>query len=288
MKIAIASGKGGAGKTTIATSLAAIGVQRGLSVAYLDCDVEEPNGHLFLHPVITGQEIVNIAVPEVDEKVCRAAGVCGRCGQACHFSAIICLGHFVMVNADLCHGCGACMLACQAHAIKEVPHRSGVVERGHAGELGFVQGRLDVGQAMATPIVRQVKAAAPPAEIILKDAPPGTSCPTVETARGSDAVLLVGEATPFGFHDFTLAVEMVRMLGMRAAAVLNRVDGPTREMVGWCQVHDIPILAQVSADRRVAEAYARGEMPIHGVPEFRVAMERLFTELLAWVKGEKS
>jgi MinD superfamily P-loop ATPase len=287
MNIAIVSGKGGAGKTTIATSLATIGAQRGFSVAYLDCDVEEPNGHLFLHPVITRQEVVNIAVPKVDETVCRAAGVCGRCGQACHFSAIICLGHFVMVNADLCHGCGACRLACPANAIQEVPHRSGVVELGHAGAIAFVQGRLDVGQAMATPIVRQVKALAPPAEIILKDAPPGTSCPTVETARGSDAVLLVGEATPFGFHDFILAVDMVRMLGRRSAAVLNRVDGSTQEMVTWCQDRDIPILAQISADRRVAEAYAHGDMPIHGIPEFRATMERLFTELLAWVKGEK-
>lgn len=286
MKIAIASGKGGAGKTTIATSLAVIGAQRGLPMAYLDCDVEEPNGHLFLHPVLDDQQVVNVLVPQVDANICRAAGTCGKCGKACQFSAIVCLLDVVVVNPDLCHGCGACVLACPAAALKEVPHRMGVVESGHADGIRFVHGVLDVGQVMATPVVRQVKAAVSDhAKVVLLDAPPGTACPAVETVRDSDLVLLVAEATPFGFHDFTLAAEMAQMLGLRTAAVLNRVDGPVEDIRDWCIQRHIPILAEIPADRKVAEAYARGEMPVHAVPEFRFQMQRLMTGMLQLVVG---
>jgi MinD superfamily P-loop ATPase len=288
MRIAIASGKGGAGKTTIATSLAAIGAERGLPMAYLDCDVEEPNGHLFLRPVLTDQQIVHVPVPQVDENACRAAGVCGLCGKACHFSAIVCLGNVVVVNPDLCHGCGACVLACPANALKEIPHRTGMVETGQAGAIRFVHGLLDVGQAMATPVVRRVKTLAPAGHIVLLDAPPGTTCPTVETVRDSDIVLLIAEATPFGFHDFTLAVDMVQALKLQAAAALNCVDGPVEDIRVWCAQRGIPLLAEVLADRHVAEAYARGEMPIHAVPELRQPMEGLLTAVLQLVGGWQS
>lgn len=288
MKIAIASGKGGAGKTTIATSLAVIGAEQGLSMAYLDCDVEEPNGHLFLNPVLNDQQVVNVPIPQVDDTACRVAGMCGHCGKACQFSAIVCLGDVVVVNPDLCHGCGACILACPANALKEVPHRTGMVQAGRAGDIYFAHGLLDVGQAMATPIVRRVKSLAPVAGIVLVDAPPGTTCPTVETLRDSDLVLLVAEATPFGFHDFTLAVDMVQMLQLRATAVLNRVDGPVQDIQAWCAQHGIPILAEVSADRHVAEVYARGEMPIHTVPEFRQKMELLLANMLQRAGGKQS
>lgn len=286
MKIAIASGKGGAGKTTIATSLAVIGVERGLPMAYIDCDVEEPNGHLFLRPVLDDRQVVNVLVPQVDEKACRAAGTCGKCGKACQFSAIVCLLDVVVVNPDLCHGCGACVLACPATALTEVPHRIGVVESGHADGIRFVHGVLDVGQAMAIPVVRQVKAAqSDHARVVLLDAPPGTACPAVETARDSDLVLLVVEATPFGFHDFKLAADMVQTLGVRIAAVLNRVDGPVEDIRDWCAQRSIPILAEVSADRKVAEAYARGEMPVHAVSDFRLQMQRLMNGVLQLVAG---
>jgi len=288
MKIAIASGKGGAGKTTIATSLAVLGAQRGLPMAYLDCDVEEPNGHLFLHPVLTDRQIVHVPVPQVDEEACRAAGTCGLCGKACHFSAIVCLGNVVVVNPDLCHGCGACVLACPASALKEIAHRTGLVETGPAGAVAFVQGLLDVGQAMATPVVRRVKALSPAGRIVLLDAPPGTTCPTVETVRDSDLVLLVAEATPFGFHDFGLAADMARAVGLRTAAVLNRVEGPVADMRAWCAQQGIPILAEVPADRGVAEAYARGDMPVRAVPEFRQSMEQLLTGLLQAAGGRQS
>ncbi len=295
MRIAVASGKGGAGKTTIATSLAVIAAERGLTTTFLDCDVEEPNGHLFLHPALCQKQVVNVPVPQLDEKTCRDHGVCGRCGQACHFSAIVCLGDVVVVNPDLCHGCGACILACPANALKEVPHRTGVVESGQAGALRFAQGLLDVGQAMASPVIRRVKewgAQEVPAGLTIVDAPPGTACPTVEAVRGSDFVLLVVEATPFGLHDAALAADTLEALGVRAAAVLNRVDrfveagrGIT-EFGGAILRGTMPVLARIPADRQVAEAYARGQMPIGVVPRFRQAMERLLTRLLEVARRE--
>ncbi len=281
MKIAIASGKGGAGKTTVATSMASISHQRGFSTAFLDCDVEEPNGHLYLHPVFDHREPVLVPVPVVDEAACRAAGTCGQCGKVCQFSAIICILDSVRVNAELCHGCGACLLACPAQAIKEKPHPVGMVESGLAGGIQFVHGLLDIGQAMATPVIRAVKRSMPSADVVVLDAPPGTTCPTVETLRDADKVLLVAEATPFGFHDFTLAAQMVQSLKRPLWAMLNRVDGPVDDILAWCGQQRIPVLTQVADRRDVAEACSRGQMPLDCVPQFRTQMMELFAKLVS-------
>jgi MinD superfamily P-loop ATPase len=195
LRIAIASGKGGTGKTTIATNLAVVLAKAGVRTTYVDCDVEEPNGHLFLKPVILSTRQVSIPVPAVDESRCT---FCGACGKACRYSAIVALPAKVLTFAKLCHGCGGCTLACTEGAIREVPRVTGVVEQGVAGQVTFLQGKLDVGEAMSPPVIRAVLAAAPTEGTVVIDAPPGTSCPVIASVKSADVVLLVTEPTPFG------------------------------------------------------------------------------------------
>ena len=276
MRIAIASGKGGTGKTTVSTNLAVAAAQRGLRVAYVDCDVEEPNGHIFLKPRITSSRAIGRLHPKVDEAKCTH---CGLCGEICQYSAIVCIGKKVLVYPDLCHACGGCALVCRPGAITEVMHETGKVESGIAGAIRFVQGALHIGEAMSAPLIRQVKAEAGDDDLVILDCPPGTSCPVIESVRGADAVLLVTEPTPFGLNDLNLAVEMVRSLHLPLAVVINRAGIGDRKTQDYCQRKGIAIWAEISDDRRVAEAYSRGDMPYETVPEFRAAMENLLNRL---------
>ncbi len=209
MILAVASGKGGTGKTTVALNLARAW---GGPVQLLDCDVEEPNVHLFLELSGTEREIVSIPVPEVDESLCDG---CGECGKFCQYHAIVSFGTAPLIFAEMCHGCGGCALVCPRKAIREIKRRIGAVETARAGDIVLIQGRLDVGSAMAPPLIREVKARMRPGLPAILDAPPGTSCPVVATLRGADFAALVTEPTPFGLHDLELAVETVREIGLR-------------------------------------------------------------------------
>lgn len=276
MKIAIASGKGGTGKTTVATNLAHVAARDGRTVAYLDCDVEEPNGHIFLDPVIDRQRPIEKLVPEFDPAPCTH---CGLCARACRYGAIASLPNQTIVFAELCHSCGGCVLACPANAIREVPRPIGMLRSGKSGDVQFVEGTLHVGEAMSPPAIREVKSSAPPADLTILDAPPGTSCPVVETIRGCDQVILVTEPTPFGLNDLALAVEMVRAMKASFGVVINRAgagDGRVRE---YCDRGRIPVLAEIPDDRAVAEAYSRGQMICEAVPAFRSCIERLLHRL---------
>ncbi len=277
MKIAIASGKGGTGKTTVATNLAWVASVNGRSVAYLDCDVEEPNGHLFLNPQISISEPAIRLVPEVDEAKCT---YCGRCGEICQFSAIVCLGQAVVVNPDMCHACGGCKLVCPTGAISEIPHEIGRIDRGHAGKVQFVRGLLNVGEAMSPPLIRQVLKSVPPADLVLIDAPPGTSCPVIASLQDADYVLLVTEPTPFGLHDLKLAVETVRSLKLPFGVVINRADSGDERTRAYCASHRIPILLEIPDDRRVAEAYSRGELACIGMVEYRDTFATLLNRIV--------
>lgn len=285
MRVTVASGKGGTGKTTVATNLADIASLEGRSVTYVDCDVEEPNGHLFLNPRWRERWPVSRFVPQVDETKCTH---CGLCGQICQYSAIVPLGGTVLVYRELCHSCGGCMIVCPAGAITEVPHEIGAIETGRAGQVEFIRGVLNVGEAMSPPLIRQVKVAAESRALTFIDAPPGTSCPVIEAVRSSDFVLLVTEPTPFGLHDLKLAVEMVRALGMRMGVVINRCDSGDRQTVEYCQANRLDILAEIPDDRRIAEAYSRGELICTALPEYRALFETLLARIRRAAGSTKS
>ena len=208
MILAVASGKGGTGKTTLSVSLARV-MEAAVQVA--DCDVEEPNAHLFLPGTETRTEVVAIPVPEVDESLCDG---CGECGRFCRFHAIVSFGTKPLVFPELCHGCGGCVRVCPRKAIRETDHAIGTVETSQAGNVSLVHGRLNVGAPMAPPLIRAVKARLRNGIPAILDAPPGTSCAVIATLRGADFVLLVTEPTPFGWHDLKLAVEVAEFCGL--------------------------------------------------------------------------
>ena len=272
MQIAIASGKGGTGKTTVATNFARVASRNGHSAAYLDCDVEEPNGHIFLNPEIEVIEPVGCVVPRVEVERCNC---CGRCGDICQYSAIVPVGKEVLVYPELCHGCGGCSLVCTEEAITEISREIGVLETGHAGDVRFTRGVLNVGEAMSPPLIRAVKATAGDADLTIVDAPPGTSCPVIESVRGADLVVLVTEPTPFGYHDLKLAVEMVRTLQLPFGVVINRAGLGGRETDMYCAAQRIPVLLEIPDDRRLAEAYSRGVMACDALPEYESMFARL-------------
>jgi MinD superfamily P-loop ATPase len=282
MRIAVASGKGGTGKTTVATSLA-------LSLAsdatrppplFLDCDVEAPNAHLFLRPTFDRRQEVGILIPRVDESKCT---YCGKCAEVCQYHAIAVLGKKVLVFAQLCHGCGSCTLICPEHAISEVSDVMGVVESGSArANIPFARGVMNVGEPMAVPVIRQLKKwiAPQPNQIVIVDAPPGTSCPVVESVRGADFLLLVTEPTPFGLHDLKLAAQIARELKIPAGVVVNRDGIGDAGVDAFCAAEGLPILMRIPFDRALAEGIARGQTLVDIRPEYIPRLQECMSTLL--------
>ncbi len=266
--LAIASGKGGAGKTTVVVNLAVALAEQGKAVQYLDCDVEEPNGHLFLKPEIDRREEAGIPVPVVDKTRCTG---CGQCANACEYNAIAALKP-ALVFPELCHGCGGCAMVCPADAIQEQTRAIGVVEAGRVGMIGFAQGRLNVGEPMSPPLIRAVKRLRNADRIGILDAPPGTSCPVVATVRDADYVVLVTEPTPFGLNDLRLAVDLMRQLRRTFGVAINRVGVGNDAVRSFCEAEGVPVLGEIADDRRIAEAYSRGELLIERIPGIREAM----------------
>ena len=273
MIISIASGKGGTGKTTVATNLA---LSLESDVQVLDCDVEEPNAHLFIQPTIEETETINTPVPEVDMEKCS---LCGKCGEICQFKAIVVIGDTVLPFHELCHSCGGCMRVCPENAITEVGRELGLIERGHRNGLEFVHGRLRVAEAMSPPLIRKVKEYIRPNKVTIIDAPPGTSCPVIAAMKGADFILLVTEPTPFGLHDLKLAVGAVRILGIPCGLIINRSDMGDDRVKAYAEKENIPLLMEIPFDRRIAEAYSRGEMIVDVMPEWKEAFKRLHHQI---------
>lgn len=273
-RIAIASGKGGTGKTTIAANLAYLWARLGRQVLYVDCDVEAPNGHIFLHPKIEQHLPATTTVPEIAKDRCD---LCGRCGAFCQYNALLCLPDQVVTFPELCHGCGGCSLLCPHQAISETKRQIGSIDIGAAGSINFTSGLLNIGEAMSPPLIRALKNSLVESERTIIDAPPGTSCPVIESIRHCDYTLLVTEPTPFGLNDLQLAVEMVRALDQPFGIVINRAGLDDRPLLDYCLREQLPILAQLPDDRRVAEAYSRGELASSVLADFN----QFFTALLA-------
>jgi MinD superfamily P-loop ATPase len=276
MIISVASGKGGTGKTTISTNLAASLSRAGRKVQYLDCDVEEPNGHIFLKPEVETSEDVTVGVPEVDMDKCTG---CGKCGRLCQYSAIICLKDKPLVFEQLCHSCGGCMAICPVGAITEKQRKIGIAEFGKSNGTYFGHGRLEVGAIQTSALIKYVKKRIKNDVINIIDVPPGTSCPVIEAIKGSDFVLLVTEPTPFGLNDLTLAVDMVRQLKMPFAVAINRSDIGNDAVVRYCRQENIEVLIQIPNDRKIAESYSRAVMLVEAMPDYKQKFLKLYEDI---------
>jgi MinD superfamily P-loop ATPase len=276
MILSVASGKGGTGKTTVATNLALLLSEDGRAVRFLDCDVEEPNAALFLKPELTVRETVGIPVPQVDRDRCT---YCGRCSEVCAYNAIAVFKGSMLVFPELCHGCGACSLLCPEGAITEVNREIGVVRTGTSNELKFYQGELNVGEPMAPPVIRAVKNHLDPESVNMIDAPPGTSCPVIQAVKGSDFTLLVTEPTPFGLNDLKLAVGMVRETGIRFGVLINQADIGDDSVERYCLDESIDVLGRIPHDREIAVLYSKG-IPIYSeIPRYRKMFQELWREV---------
>ncbi len=280
MIISVASGKGGTGKTLVATSLA-LSLKDGHKVMVQDCDVEEPNDHIILKPVITDREPVFNLVPRVDEEKCT---YCGTCARVCAFNAIAVINEHVLVFPQMCHGCGACSYLCPEKVITEIPKEIGVVERGEADGISFVQGVLTIGEAMAPPVIRKVKEYSNNDYTIIRDVSPGTSCPVVESIKGSDFCLLVTEPTPFGLNDLILAVETVKELGIPCGIVINRAGVGDSKVADYCVKEGIPLLLNIPLSTDIASLYSRGIPLVEGMPQWRdsfIKLEKQIKEIVS-------
>jgi MinD superfamily P-loop ATPase len=273
MIISCASGKGGTGKTTIATSLA---LSLGTSVQFFDCDVEEPNAHIFLKPVITKTKPVSIPIPDIDDEKCD---YCGECARICVYHALAVLKDSVLTFPHLCHGCGGCSLLCPQKAITEIGKEIGVIEKGRAGDIDFVHGKLKVGEILSPPLIRAVKEYMDPARTVIIDAPPGTSCPVIAAIKDSDYCILVTEPTPFGLHDLTLAIEVVRKLDIACGVIINRANLGDSSVTEYCDREHIPILMSIPFDRDIAVAYSRGMTLIDQNASFKFQFQQAYRKI---------
>jgi len=273
MRIAFASGKGGTGKTTIAVNLAYFLVSSGRQVQYLDCDVEEPNGHIFLKPESREKRTVSVMIPVIDQGKCTS---CGECSTKCQFSALVTLPGNTLIFPELCHGCGLCLKVCPYGALREGARVIGHIEKGVSVHgIETVSGALNVGEPMAGPVIQEVKKEYTPESIQIIDAPPGTSCPVVKTISDVDCVVLVTEPTPFGLHDLKIAVAVAEKLDKPVGVVINRENGGFAPLADYLDEKGLPVLAALPEMRDISECYSMGKLILQALPAYTEQFDRL-------------
>ncbi|MGQ9733285.1 MAG: ATP-binding protein [Candidatus Zipacnadales bacterium] len=279
LTIAVAAGKGGTGKTLVATSLAETLQTSQHGVELLDCDVEEPNAHLLLRPRVVYRQPVTILVPQVNKQTCTR---CKKCVEVCQFSAIAVIREAVLAFPDLCAGCGACAFVCPVKAITEVERVVGTVEQGvtEAG-IDMYTGRVNVGDVRSGPVIHAVKQHTHTDRLTIIDAPPGTACPMQESIKGVDYCLLVTEPTPFGLSDLGAAVDTCRQLTVPCGVIINRDGVGDARVEEYCDKEGLPVLLRIPHDRRIAEAYSRGETLTSALTEWRALLAELYDRIAA-------
>lgn len=282
MIISIASGKGGTGKTTIAANLALSLLKKRIQL--IDCDVEEPNSHILLTPSFHRVTPVGIPVPRIDESKCTS---CGQCAKVCEYHAIAVIVKTVLVFDEMCHGCGACSYLCPEKAIFEVEREIGIIQQGSSDGIHFVNGILNVGEPMASPLIRKVKEHIQKDGTVIIDAPPGTACPVIETVRGTDFCLLVTEPTPFGLNDLALAVGMLEKLGIPKGVIVNKADIGDRKVWEYCESKNIPILMEIPMDRQIAELYSKGIPFVVERPSYMQTFQKLYETVEALYESSR-
>lgn len=272
IKIAVASGKGGTGKSTVSTNLAYILSEVYEDVAIVDCDVEEPNCHIFLNPEIKESKECYLAVPEVNRELCIG---CGKCTEICQFNSLALVKGKVIVFPEFCHSCGGCWLVCPTQAISQGQRKVGVVEAGKAQKLNFIHGKSRIGEAMSPPLIKAAKKEGSQYNIQILDCPPGTSCPVITAVDEADFVVLVTEPTPFGLYDLKLAVDVMKKLGKEFGIVINRSSENDHLIEDYANAENVSIITKIADDRRISECYSEGKLITKELTEYKEAFEPL-------------
>ena len=275
MKIAILSGKGGAGKTLFSVNLASASGH----AAYIDCDVEEPNGRLFLKPQHVQHTTVTTSLPAFDADKCNG---CRKCVDFCRFNALVYIKDKPKIFSEVCHSCGGCELVCPQHAVTEQQKEIGHIEQGMHGDVRVITGVLNPGEASGVPVIHAALNSVNDADdLVLIDCPPGSACSVMESVSDADYCILVAEPTAFGFHNFCMVYELVTLLHKRCGVVINKMDTPYEPLENFCKQHDLPILARIPYEERVARLAAQGEI----ICEHDESMAQKFREIVETIGG---
>lgn len=276
MKVAVLSGKGGTGKTTVSTSLAKVTPDS----QYADCDVEEPNGNIFMKQTRFESKPVLVLVPDVDDDLCTG---CGACGDICQFNAIAVVKGRVLIFPELCHHCGACRLVCQLGAISELERSIGTVDV--SADRSVVQGCLNIGEPSGLPIIGAIQTYLEPNRVCFLDCPPGAGCSVVKTLEGCQFAVLVTEPTPFGLHDLKIAVQLVKQMNIPAGVVINKAGGDQKELAEFCDEQRLPVLMEIPFSRELASAYAEGILPVDHDDSWHQAFKTLSDQIIARINA---